>query len=59
MGLSLQYSNYCEESRNIITNLNKLDVIHNYVYSIYYKNNYEWYIIIGEEPHISIPNEFD
>ena len=59
MGLSLQYSNYCEESRNIITNLNKLDVIHNYVYSIYYKNNYEGYIIIGEEPHIAIPNAFN
>ena len=58
MGLSLKYVNYCEESRNIITNLNKLDVIHNYAYCIYYKNNNEGYIIIGEEPHKVFPKDF-
>lgn len=59
MGLSLKYVNYCEEQRNIITNLNKLDVIHNYAYSIHYKNDYEGFIIIGEEPHIAIPNSYN
>ena len=59
MGLSLKYVNYCEEQRNIITNLNKLDIIHNYAYSIYYKNNNEGFIIIGEEPHNAIPNIFN
>ena len=59
MGLSLKYVNYCEEQRNIITNLNKLDVLHNYAYSIHYKDNNEGFIIIGDEPHNIIPNKFD
>ena len=48
-----------EEQRNIITNSYKLDIIHNYAYSIYYKNDYEGFIIIGEEPHNAIPNKFN
>lgn len=59
MGLSLKYYNYCEDKRNIIQNLNKLDIIHNYAYSIHYKDNNNGFIIIGEEPHNVISNQFD
>lgn len=59
MGLSLKYVNYCEESRNIITNLNKLDIIQKYTYSIHYKDSNNGYILIGEEPHNIISNLFD
>ena len=59
MGLSLKYVNYCEESRNIINNLNKLDIIHNYAYSIHYNNKNEGFILIGEEPHNVISDSFD
>ena len=59
MGLSLKYVNYCEEQRNIITNLNKLDILHNYAYSIHYKDNNEGFIIIGDEPHNIIPDLFN
>lgn len=59
MGLSLKYNNYCEEQRNIITNLNKLNILHNYAYSIHYKKNNEGYILLGEELHNVIPDLFN
>ena len=59
LGLSLKYNNYCEEQRNIMTNLNKLDVLHNYAYSIHYKNNNEGFILLGEELHNAIPDLFN
>ena len=59
MGLSLQYVNYCEEQRNIISNLNRLNIINNYVYAINYKRNNEGFILIGEEPHNVMPDLFN
>lgn len=59
LGLSLKYYNYCEEQRNLITNLNKLNIIHNYAYSIHYKDDNNGFIIIGEEPHNVISDKFD
>lgn len=59
MGLSLKYVNYCEEQRNIISNLNKLNIIDNYVYAINYKKNDEGFILMGEDPHKVMPDLFD
>ena len=59
MGLSLHYINYVEEKNNIINNLHKLNAINNYAFSIHYKKNDEGFIIIGEEPHIVMPDLFN
>ena len=59
MGLSLKYVNYCEEQRNIISNLNKLNIIDNYVYAINYKRDDEGFILMGEEPHNVMPDLFN
>ena len=59
IGLSLKYYNYVERDHNIIDYFNKKDIIHSYSYSIHYKNNNEGYIIIGEEPHVVLPNYFN
>ena len=59
LGLSLKYYNYVEREHNIIDYFNRKDIIHSYSYSIHYKNNNEGYIIIGEEPHVVLPNNFN
>ena len=59
IGLSLKYYNYVEREHNIIDYFNRKDIIHSYSYSIYYKDNNEGYIIIGEEPHVVLPNSFN
>ena len=58
IGLSIVGTIYYEKYKNLIYDLNVLNFTKNYVYSIKYFNDDEGQIVIGEEPHEYLKNDY-
>ena len=56
LGLSIMSYYYVTAEANFIKNLKELNYINKYDFSIYFKNDTEGFLIIGEEPHNYFPN---
>ena len=58
-GLSASSTDWATGEVNFIKRLKNLNKINNYDFSLYFENDDSGFLIIGEKPHICLPNLFD